>query len=347
VTHRDYVIAQIKHQQTDYIPYDFRIDQEPAESLDKFYGSPVWREKLQQAILTGPDIFDVWGGVRKSLDPNDPSKFEDIFGNQWTQGRDILHLDRIGMYGVEPQDYKWPVLEDFLQGGRLENARRWYENAPKDRFVCINMGAGHWEHVWRLLGVEDAMILTIDDPELFDDIVEHLDVLLNQFLDVVLDFPADAVFICDDWCDQRTCMFGAATWRRHFKPRLEKFYKRVHDSGKYVIQHVCGNVEPLIPDLIEIGLDVLESVQSEAMDVRKIKQLYGDKLAFYGALGVQNLVNFGTPDQIREEIRMLRRELGKNGGFILAPAKQLNRSVPIENLVAIYEEFIEEDKKFR
>jgi len=99
-------------------------------------------------------------------------------------------------------------------------------------------------------------------------------------------------------------------------------------------------------DLVEIGLDVRESVQSEAMDVYKVKKLYGDKITFFGALGVQDTVNFGTPNQIRAEIRRLRRELGVGGGFILAPAKALDGEQPIENLAAIYETFVEENHKF-
>ena len=77
-----------------------------------------------------------------------------------------------------------------------------------------------------------------------------------------------------------------------------------------------------------------------------MKKLYGDKISFFGALGVQNLINFGTPDQVRDEIRRLRRELGKGGGFILSSAKHLNNTVPVENLAAIYETFIEENHKF-
>ena len=82
------------------------------------------------------------------------------------------------------------------------------------------------------------------------------------------------------------------------------------------------------------------------MDVTGWKELYGDRLTFFGALGVQRTVPFGTPAEIRDEIRELRRTLGKGGGFILAPAKHLNSSVPAENLAAIYETFIEENHKF-
>ncbi|MBP5256249.1 MAG: hypothetical protein J6Z80_04250 [Clostridia bacterium] len=342
---RDYVLAQLHHEETDFIPYEYRIDRDAGDKLTEYYGSGEWWNNLLWPLIGSPAYFDSWNTFRP-LDPNDPTKVIDAYGNHWTQTKDIAHLDRCAMYGMEPQDYKWPTIDAFYGPERRAEMERWAAAIPDDRFSLVNLGAGHWELIWRLLGVEDALILTIDDPDLFDDIIEHLDVLLHQFLDAVIDRPVDSVYICDYWCDQRSCMIGTETWRRHIKPRLAKFYKRIHDSGKYVIQHVCGKVDPLIPDLLEIGLDVLESVQSEAMDVPEMKRLYGDRLTFFGALGVQRTVPFGTPAEIRDEIRNLRATLGKGGGFILAPAKHLNSAVPAENLAAIYETFIEENYKF-
>ena len=346
MTYRDYVIAQIKHEETDYIPYELRLAGGVPEKLTEFYGSDSWRKELHWPIATAPSFFDSWDNQRW-IDPSEPNKTIDAYGNHWNNGGAIAHLDQGGMAGMDPKDYKWPELKDFFWDDRKAMMQHWCQNIPSNQFSMIPLGAGHWELTWRLLGVEEALIATIDDPGLFDDIVEHLDVLLNKFLDAVLNYPSDAIFICDDWCDQRTCTFGVETWRRHIKPRLARFYEKAHGAGKYVIQHVCGNMEPLLPDLIDIGLDVLETVQPEAMDVYKAKRQYGDKITFFGALGVQNTINFGTPDQIREEIRRLRRELGKGGGFILAPCKHIDRVVPAENLAAIYETFIEENYKFR
>ena len=346
MTLRDYVLAQIHHEETDFIPYEYRIDWDAALLLDKYYGSEDWRYKLFWPINSSPAFFDSWDTFR-NIDPNDPTKKIDAYGNYWTQTKEIAHLDRCGMFGIDPKDYKWPTLEAFYDSGKKARMEEWARNISSDKFTTIPLGAGHWELTWRLLGVEEALIMTIEDPDLFDDITEHLDVLLNQFLDAVIDIPADAIYICDDWCDQRSCMIGDSRWRQYLKPRLAKFYKKIHDAGKIVIQHVCGCVDPLIPDLIEIGLDVLESVQSEAMDVQKMKNLYGDKLTFFGALGVQRTIPFGTPDQIRDEIRELRRTLGKGGGFILAPAKHLNSAVPVENLAAVCETFLEDNYKFR
>ncbi|MBQ7010333.1 MAG: hypothetical protein IJN63_01375 [Clostridia bacterium] len=344
MTHRDYVLAQINHEETEYIPYHIRLGRKASDALTAHYGSEDWKKNILWSIEGSPAFFDSWNTFKR-LDPNDPTLFYDAYGAHWKHAG-LPHLEKPAMDGIDPRDYKWPTMEDFFDDEKKAVMQKWLDNLPTDKFTLINIGAGHWELMWRLLGVEEALMLTIDDPELFDELIGHLDVLINQFMDYFLDKPGDAFYICDDWCDQRTCMFSIETWRRHIKPRIARLYKKAHDAGKLVVQHVCGNVEPLMQDLVEIGLDVLESVQSEAMDVYKVKKLYGDKITFFGALGVQDTVNFGTPNQIRAEIRRLRRELGVGGGFILAPAKALDGEQPIENLAAIYETFVEENHKF-
>jgi uroporphyrinogen decarboxylase len=99
-----------------------------------------------------------------------------------------------------------------------------------------------------------------------------------------------------------------------------------------------------MPDLIEIGMDFLESVQPEAagMNPYELKKKWGDHIGFWGCLGSQSTIPFGTPQEIKEEVRKLRREVGKNGGYILAPAKPLQIETPLENEIALYEVLVEE-----
>ena len=106
--------------------------------------------------------------------------------------------------------------------------------------------------------------------------------------------------------------------------------------------HCCGSVADIMPDIIEIGLDVLESVQPEAagMNPYDLKAAWGDKITFWGGLGSQSTIPFAEPEVVKQEIRHLRNEMGKGGGYILAPAKPLRPETPTENAVAIIEEFL-------
>ena len=120
-------------------------------------------------------------------------------------------------------------------------------------------------------------------------------------------------------------------------------HEQVHAAGKVTLSHCCGSVADIMPDIIEIGLDVLESVQPEAagMNPYGLKDQYGEKITFWGGLGSQSIVPFGTPQEIRDEVHHLCTEMAKGGGYILTPSKGLQPETPTENAVAVIESFLE------
>jgi uroporphyrinogen decarboxylase len=111
-----------------------------------------------------------------------------------------------------------------------------------------------------------------------------------------------------------------------------------------MISHSCGSLAEILPDLVEIGLDVYESVQPEAKDNNpyELKRKYGDKLTFWGGLGSQSTIPFGTPEEIKAEVARLCREMGKGGGYILGAAKDIQPETPVENAAAVIEAFLEQ-----
>ena len=132
----------------------------------------------------------------------------------------------------------------------------------------------------------------------------------------------------DDWGDQQGVIVGPERWRKFFKPKYAKIYETVHKKGKYVISHSCGSVADIIPDIIEIGLDVLESVQPEAqgMNPYELKKKWGDKITFCGCLGSQNTIHFGSPAEIHSEVIHLRKKLEKAVDLFLPRPRDYNRA---------------------
>jgi uroporphyrinogen decarboxylase len=114
-------------------------------------------------------------------------------------------------------------------------------------------------------------------------------------------------------------------------------YGRVKSHGKYVFIHSCGKVDEVFPDLIECGLDVFNPFQPEVMDVFHVKGQFGDRLSFYGGISTQRLLPFGTPDEVRAEVRLLLREVGRNGGYLAAPAHSIPGDAKPENIMAMLE----------
>ena len=110
--------------------------------------------------------------------------------------------------------------------------------------------------------------------------------------------------------------------------------------GKLALSHCCGSVADVMSDIVEIDLDVLESVQPEAMNSYELKQNYGDKICFWGGLGSQSVIQFGSPREIRAEVQRLCNEMGRGGGYVLAPAKALQPETPTENAAAVVEAFL-------
>ncbi len=225
-----------------------------------------------------------------------------------------------------------------------ETARQVCEN-HKDKFLVGGLGWGLFEISWSLRGFENILMDSVIEPDFYEELLDKLMNLYLAFVDYTCDLPIDAIMFGDDWGDQRGIILGPELWRKFLKPRWAKIYNAVHAKGKYVISHSCGSVVDVIPDLIEMGLDVLESVQPEArgMNPYELKKKFGDKITFWGCLGTQEILPYGTPDDIKKEIKRLCAEMGRGGGFILAPAKPLQPETSAENAAAVVEAFTNQE----
>ena len=126
-------------------------------------------------------------------------------------------------------------------------------------------------------------------------------------------------------------------WDDLIGPGEQREYDLVHAYGKDVWLHSCGCIDALIPRLVEMGLDVLNPVQPECMDIARLKADYGGRLTFWGALSTQQTLPFGTPDEVRAEARRVRDLMSTDGGYILSPAQSIQGDVPVANIEALLE----------
>ena len=343
MTPREIVLEQIHHHQTSPVPYTLWFEGDVAERLDDHYGGRQWRDRLQTFIVNT--------GV---VDPrkNDPTGREgydrDPYGSVWRSDRRPFHLEAPGLAGPSFQGYRWPKPEEFFADQQaVAEARRFCEERRDEHFIAAGLGWGLFETSWGIRGFENVLMDAAAEPEFFEELLERI---TEQFLAYV-DFTcrslpdADAIMFGDDWGDQRGVIVGPERWRKYFKPRYARIYEAARSHGKLVISHCCGSIVDILPDAIEIGLDVLESCQPEArgMNPYELKKKFGRNLTFWGCLGSQSIIPFGTPTGIREEVRRLCREMGKAGGFILAPAKALQPGTPTENAAAVVEAFVDQD----
>jgi uroporphyrinogen decarboxylase len=139
-------------------------------------------------------------------------------------------------------------------------------------------------------------------------------------------------------------MFSREKFQKIMKPKIARLWKVYKDAGLPVMFHSCGNVTEFIPDLIEIGLDVLEPVQP-VMDLGYLKREFGKDITFWGGIDTQQILPYGTPDEVRKLASDTINILGKGGGYIIATAQEVMKDVPLENVKALVETIISERER--
>ena len=335
MTPREIVLEQIQHRETRPVPYTLGFEGDVAERLDAHYGSTEWRQRLT------PYMVHCGGIPTMAKEPIDEARQRDRFGSVWRVDRRPFHLEEPALAEPSFEGYDFPTGEAFAVPDLKEQAAKAIAEHPES-FRIGHIPWGLWEHAWGIRGFENAMMDCVAEPDFFAELLDRLTELFLAHVEQFADVEADAIMFGDDWGDQRGVMGGPERWRELYKPRYARIYAAAHAQGKLVISHSCGSVVDILDDAIEIGLDVLESVQPEArgMNPYELKARFGDRLAFWGCLGSQSTIPFGTPAEIRAEVARLTREMGRGGGFILAPAKSLQPETPTLNAAAVVEAFV-------
>ncbi len=336
LSQRDRVIAQINHLETDHIPYVLGFEGDVAERLDEHYGGAGWRDLLDSAIRHVPTpnlVVDETAGDY-STGP---------YGTLWRVNRRPFHLEEPALKEPSLEGYAFPDLDALFNDAWKAEALEAIDE-QRDHFTVIGFGFGLFERTWALRGFNQALMDAAADPGFYDELAERVTVHQLDIIERIVELPVDGIMFSDDWGYQQGVLLGPDRWRRFMKPRLARQYARVHGARKVVLTHCCGSIAAILPDLIEIGLDVYQSVQPEARDSSPydLKRQHGDDLTFWGGLGSQSTIPFGSPADISSEVSRLCREMGQGGGYILAPAKALQPETPTENAAAVVEAFLAE-----
>jgi uroporphyrinogen decarboxylase len=194
-----------------------------------------------------------------------------------------------------------------------------------------------WETAWALRGYEQLMIDMATQPDLAEAI---LDIPYQYHLTAarkLVEMGVDMIWLGDDVGAQNAMLMSPAMWRRFLKPRLASFIASIKgiNPALKVAYHSDGCIWPIIPDLIEIGLDVLNPIQPASMDPAEMKRKYGDKLCFWGTIDEQHTLPFGTPADVVAEVRQRLDTVGAGGGLIIGPTHHVQLDTPLENFWAM------------
>ncbi len=200
-----------------------------------------------------------------------------------------------------------------------------------------------FERMWMLRGFTNLLMDPYGDEEedFFSLKQKVLDVNLAM-IDQWIARDVDGVYFSDDWGTQRSLLINPDEWRRLYKEDYAKMFAKVRKAGKHVWMHLCGNVSAILPDLIEIGLNVLNPVQPQAMDVDELSRCFRGKLCFNGGVDVQGTLINGSPSQIKKELKHLIDIFGgKEGGYIINTSHSIMPETPLDNVIALLEGILE------
>jgi uroporphyrinogen decarboxylase len=310
-----------------YVPWSFGFTQEAKARLVSHFGTSDLDTVLHNHLLKlGSDI-----GFFVDIGDN---CVQDVFGVVWDRSvdKDIGIVKGCVLPKASLKGYTFPDPLD----------PRFFADIPDriarhgDRFRVFQIGFSLYERAWTLRGLLDLMTDFYDHPAFVRELLNTIaDYNLAQVREA-LRYDIDAVYFGDDWGQQRGLQMGPILWREFLRPVLQRMYAGVRLAGKYVMIHSCGDVDELFDDLIEIGVNCFNPFQPEVMDVEALMRRYRGRWAFHGGLSTQRTLPYGSPEDVRREARWLI-ELGEEGGYLFAPAHDVEGDVPLENMLGFIE----------
>jgi uroporphyrinogen decarboxylase len=225
--------------------------------------------------------------------------------------------------------------------GRFDDAKAAVAKYKGEFGIIADLETSIFETAWYLTGLEKFMMDLMMVPEYLEPLLDKITDINTKIGVELIKIGADLVWCGDDFGSQSGLMIDLDTWRRFFKPRIKKMFDafRAVNPDIKIAWHSCGAVRDLIPEFIELGLDFMNPIQPMAtnMEPQSLKDEFGDDIGFFGGICVQDLLPNKSPEEIKEEVKRRVTILGKNGGYILAPAHNVQDDTSVENVSAFFE----------
>ena len=220
----------------------------------------------------------------------------------------------------------------------FDRFEEYIENIKKytDAYLLVEIWTSDFEKAYYERGFQNFLMDIVGEPEFAQEFLDYISENNLKMLEKIVKYPGiDGILFGDDFGSQRDLLMSPDTWREMFKPAKKKEFDLIHSAGIDVWLHSCGNIRSIIPDLIEIGVDVLNPIQPECMDIYELKDTFGDKLTFWGGISTQQTLPYGTVEDVEKETRKVTEYFSRNGGYIISGSHTIQADVPFENICKI------------
>lgn len=346
LTSKQRVLTAIDLAEPDRMPMDFQANAWVCERLHRDLGTSTLRQLLQRIHGDIVDLRGVVDPVYRGPVPQLRELGGGVRENFWGWRQKVVQT------ATGPEDcFVEFVLADAASIEDLQR-RRWPEAdwfdftdfarrlEPWQDFAVMASGASVFQHATFLRGIDNLLMDMAVEPEMAHWLMDRYTDFYVAFFDrmlVAAPGRIDILRTADDLGTQRGLLISPEMFRVFVKPRLKKLVDMAHSHGVKFMFHSCGAIRPLIEDLIEIGVDILDPLQAAAdgMEPRALKDEYGDRICLHGGICTQHLLPCAAPDEVRDEVWRRLDILGAGGGYILAPCHVLQTDVPTENILAM------------
>jgi len=332
---RQAIVNLIERRGNGYTPHHFDLTQRIVDRLASHYH--VGPDQVEDTIgnhflyvnFTAP------GGNAKGFSnkTNKSGVTEDEFGIIWDSERlydigDWAMVDH-PIHDLSLSGYAFP---DGTGEGRYLDAATQMEAHP-GRFNVLLM-TGLLDTCWHLTGLEDFLAAMLEEEAIAHRLLDHA---VEYIVNVIRGAPPqlDAVRFLEDWGTQNGLLISRKLWKKYLEPRLRVIHEAVRKKRLYVMRHSCGDITELFPDIIALGVDIIDAIQPEVMDIRFLKKEYGKDIVFFGGIGTQSTLPFGSVDDVIREAEETIHALGAGGGYVAGPAGAISTDTPIENVASL------------
>lgn len=324
MTKRDYIKQALRHESGDRVPYCIQMTGDVyrlyGDQLLKDYYNPEVMDDYQNGRISKEDAVNLSIGNYMMAVPT-----------AWWQ------------WGPYPESYSDPdeppteMPPIVLTGDQEEFTRK--AKFLKEKYhvyiSCLIYGS-HWEKAYFTRGIENFLADIAAFPEFAQELLDFIISHNMEMLQETVKCPYyDGILLGSDWGTQNDLIMSPETWRKMIKHGEKIQYDLIKSAGKDVMVHSCGRVVRVLDDLVELGLDILNPVQPECMDLQYLKDNYGRHLTFWGGISTQGVLPFGTPEEVVAETQRVIDIMSKNGGYITCPSQEIQDDVPYENLKAL------------
>jgi uroporphyrinogen decarboxylase len=361
------VLRAINHQEPDRVPFNLTLTVDIYHRLRAHLGLPPDADKRMGVwtnVAPELDLLDAMGvdmyytGLNSPAHWSAPDMGDDLLYDEWMIGRARIERDDGSFYYEmvrhplanatleDIANFPWP---DPYDPGRVDGLRERIERIrhETDKAIMMKFANSIWEQSWWLYGMEQWMMDLVLKPEITGAILDKVTETAIGFMQVGIEAVGDLIDVLrlsgEDLGTQNAPMISMPMFDKIVKPRFERLWEtaksglRQKNPDAKLMLHSCGNVRPFIPTWIDMGLNILDPIQPRArgMEPDGLKRDFGDRLVFHGGIDIQHTLPFGTPDDVKAEVRRYLRALAPGGGYIVAPAHNVQSDVPPANLVAI------------